>query len=138
MRHVNRYILLTIGVFTLSFLLKASLPQVATGSWGSANSMSSLHDGGCSVLLQDGRILVSGGSDDGGPTSRVDTFNTDGTWSSALPMLSPRAHQVCAVLQGGQVLVAGGITTGGGVTNSAEMFDPTANTWSQLPVMTEA
>ncbi len=138
MRRVNRYILLAIGVFTLSFLLRASLPQVATGSWGSANSMSSLHDGGCSVLLQDGRILVSGGSDASGPTAKVDIFNTDGTWSSESPMLSPRVHQVCVVLQSGQVLVAGGITTGGGITNSAEILDSSTNIWSQLPPMGEA
>ena len=138
MRRVIRYILLTLGLFPLSFVLKASLPQVATGSWGSANNMLSPHDGGCSVVLLDGRILVSGGSDASGPTAKVDIFNTDGTWSSTSSMLSPRAHQVCAVLPSGQVLVVGGVTTGGGVTNSAELFDSTANTWLQLPAMSEA
>jgi len=138
MRRVNRYLLLAAGLFTLTFALRASLPQVATGNWTSANNMSSLHDGGCSILLQDGRILVSGGSEASGPTPKIDIFNTDGTWSSAPPMLSPRAHQVCASLQSGQVLVAGGITTGGGATNSAEIFDPAANAWSELPAMTEA
>jgi large repetitive protein len=138
MRHAIRYTFLTIGLFAISFALKASLPQVATGTWGSANNMSSLHDGGCSALLQDSRMLVSGGSDAAGPTAKVDVFNTDGTWSSASSMLSPRAHQVCALLQNGQVLVAGGITAGGGVTNSTEIFDPAANSWSQLPPMSEA
>ncbi|HJS98061.1 MAG TPA: kelch repeat-containing protein, partial [Terriglobales bacterium] len=100
--------------------------------------MPSLHDGGCAVVLQDGRILIGGGSDASGATAKVDIFNTDGSWSAAPAMLSPRTHQACAALQDGQVLVAGGITTGGGVTNSAELFDLSANSWSQLPAMSEA
>ncbi|HEU5335373.1 MAG TPA: MBG domain-containing protein, partial [Terriglobales bacterium] len=100
--------------------------------------MSAAHDGGCAVLLQDGRILMAGGSDANGPTAGVDIFNTDGTWSSAPAMISPRAHQACAVLQGGQVLAAGGVTTGNAVSNAAELFDPSANSWTQLPAMTQA
>src|SRR5690348_8362694 len=138
MRHIIRAVFLPFSLVMLSFMLRASLPHVATGSWGSANSMSSLHDGGCAVVLQDGRILIGGGSDASGATAKVDIFNTDGSWSAAPAMLSPRTHQACAALQDGQVLVAGGITTGGGITNSAEMFDPGANTWSQLSSMSEA
>ena len=138
MRPIIRRVFLPFSVVMLSFVLRASLPQVATGSWGTANSMSSLHDGGCAVVLQDGRILVGGGSDASGATAKVEIFNTDGSWSSAPPMLSPRTHQACAALQDGQVLVAGGTTTGGGVTNSAEIFDPVANAWSQLSPMSEA
>lgn len=100
--------------------------------------MSSAHDGGCAILLPDGRILIAGGSDANGPTAGVDIFNTDGTWSSAPAMISPRVHQACAVLPGGQVLAAGGLTTGNAITNSAELFNLSANAWTQLPAMTQA
>jgi hypothetical protein len=99
--------------------------------------MSSAHDAGCSVLLQDGRILVIGGSSVNGAVSNVDIFGTTGTWSAAAPMQSARAHQACAVLQTGQVLVAGG-DSGASAINTAELYDPSADKWSALPVMTQA
>src|SRR6184192_4414802 len=53
-------------------------------------------------------------------------------------MNSPRSHQSCAVLQDGRVLVAGGTTSGGGITNSAEIYDPSADSWSQAGLMNDA
>src|SRR5207237_10529534 len=44
----------------------------------------------------------------------------------------------CAVLQDGRVLVAGGTTSGGGITNSAEIYDPSADSWSQAGLMNDA
>ena len=137
MRHIIRYFALAFGLLSLSLLVKASLPQVTTGTWSSGGTMASAHDAGCSVLLQDGRLMVIGGSDAHGPTANVDIFNTDGTWSSAAVMQSPRASQACAVLQNGQVLAAGG-DAGAGAVNTAELYDPSANSWSSLPVMTQA
>jgi hypothetical protein len=138
MRHIIRYFALAFGLLSLSLLVKASLPQVTTGTWSSGGTMASAHDAGCSVLLQDGRLMVIGGSDAHGPTANVDIFNTDGTWSSAAVMQSPRASQACAVLQNGQVLAAGGDAGAGGAVNTAELYDPSANSWSSLPVMTQA
>src|SRR5437588_4084103 len=133
-----RYTLLLSGLFGISFLLRASLPSVATGTWVAAGSMSAARSGACAVVLSDGRLLVSGGSDASGPTATADLFSTTGSWSAAASMNSPRSHQSCAVLQDGRVLVAGGTTSGGGITNSAEIYDLSADSWAQAGLMNDA
>jgi len=42
------------------------------------------------------------------------------------------------VLQDGRVLVAGGTTSGGGITNSAEIYYPSAGSWAQAGLMNDA
>src|SRR5437667_5847101 len=133
-----RYTLLLSGLFGISFLLRASLPSVATGTWVAAGSMSAARSGARTVALNDGRLLISGGADANGPTATADLFSTTGSWSAAASMNSPRSHQSCAVLQDGRVLVAGGTTSGGGITNSAEIYDPSADSWSQAGLMNDA
>src|SRR5256886_999060 len=133
-----RYTLLLSILFGISFLLRASLPSVATGTWVAAGNMSAARSGACTVGLNDGRLLVSGGADANGHTATADLFSTTGSWSAAASMNSPRSHQSCAVLQDGRVLVAGVTTSGGGITNSAEIYDPSADSWSQAGLMNDA
>src|SRR5205823_312717 len=133
-----RYTLLLSILFGISFLLRASLPSVTTGTWVAAGNMSAARSGACTVALNDGRLLISGGADAYGPTATADLFSTTGSWSAAASMNSPRSHQSCAVLQDGRVLVAGGTTSGGGITNSAEIYDPSADSWSQAGLMNDA
>src|SRR6266403_1232096 len=132
-----RYTLLLSGLFGISFLLRASLPTVATGTWVAAGNMSAARSGACTVALNDGRLVISGGADAYGPTATADLFSTTGSWSAA-SMNSPRSHQSCAELQDGRVLVAGGTTSGGGITNSAEIYDPRADSWAQAGLMNDA
>src|SRR5205814_2079419 len=115
-----------------------SLPSVATGTWVAAGNMAAARSGACTAVLSDGRLLTSGGSDAHGPTATADLFSTTGSWSAAVSMNSPRSHQSCAVLQDGRVLVAGGTTSGGGITNSAEIYDPSSDKWSQVGLMNDA
>jgi hypothetical protein len=55
-------------------------------------------------------------------------------------MTTPRADQSAAALQDGRVLIAGGTTTGniGGVTSSAEIYDPNAQSFGATGSMTVA
>ncbi len=133
-----RYTLLLIALFGITLLLRASLPTVATGTWVAAGNLSAARSGACTVVLSDGRLLISGGADASGPTATADLFSTTGSWSAAVSMNSARSHQSCAVLQDGRVLVAGGTTSGGGITNSAEIYDPSADSWAQAGVMNDA
>ena len=68
----------------------------------------------------------------GAPLASAEFFNPDGTFSAAPPMSAARTGQAAIWMPTGEMLVAGGTTTGGGVTNSAEAFNPQANTWRTL------
>ena len=54
-----------------------------------------------------------------------------GTWTATGPMTQWRASASAAVLDDGRVLVAGRLVgAGGGTVGSAEVYDPTARSWS--------
>ena len=76
----------------------------------------------------------------GGDISEQQTYVTtsQGQRVEALQMTSPRADQSAVALQDGRVLIAGGTTNAnvGGVTNTAEIYDPTAQTFTQTGSMT--
>ena len=141
MKFVSRYLWIVCvlaGFFMLAETLKATLPQTVIGSWISASPLSQARANAPSVLLSDGRILVLGGDGASGPQQSIEVFATDGAVSPAAPMGVPRSHHFAVVLSDGRVLVGGGTTAGGGTTNSAEIYDPTADTWAQTAAMTSA
>jgi hypothetical protein len=113
-------------------LLSASLPQVPSGTWIATGPMNSARSDASTVLLQDGRILVTGGNDANGPANTAEFFGANTSFSPAAPMNVPRSGHVAVILQDARVLVTGGTTSGGGVTNSAEIYDPTASTWTNV------
>ena len=113
-------------------LLSASSLQVPSGTWIAVGPMNSAHSGASAVLLQDGRILVAGGNDTNGPSTTAEFFGANGSFSMATPMNVARSGHVAVVLQDGRVLVAGGTISGGASTNSAEIYDPVANSWTNV------
>ena len=78
------------------------------------------------------RVLIVGGNNANGPVASADLFGTDGVFSSAALMQTPRSGHTATILPNGNVLVTGGTTSGGGITNSAEIYDPSANSWTLL------
>ena len=133
MRRFAKGVLATILVIAYAVLaVKASVLFVQSGSWSQTGILSNPRVGASAATLPDGRILITGGDPGNGPTASVDLFNTDGTISAAPPMMYARSKQVSVVLQDGRILVAGGITTGGSATNTAEIFDPIAQSWSSV------
>src|SRR5258708_578584 len=131
-KHALKIVCISALLAATGILLSASLPQVPSGTWVAVGSMNSARAGASTVLLQDGRILIAGGNDANGPSSAAEFFGANGSFSTAAPMNVQRSGHISVVLQDGRVLVAGGTTSGGGVTNSAEMFDPTANSWTNV------
>ncbi len=126
-------------ILTSVLMMIASVPTVLTGTWKTWDTMSSARSGASAVLLSDGRVLIAGGSDSNGPVNSVDLFGADGRFSSAQPMNSPRSSYAATILQDGRVLVTGGINSGGGISNSAEIYDPSADAWTLLSsVMVDA
>jgi transcriptional regulator with XRE-family HTH domain len=92
------------------------------------------------TLLQSGKVLIAGGSPYTKIAELYDPVND--TWSMAGDMLSRRYGHIAVLLLDGKVLVAGGTTRNNNnenndtyITNSAELYDPSNNTWVSSPNM---
>jgi hypothetical protein len=129
-----RYSLSAVAVLCIGLVLHATGSlHVEAGTWAPTPAMNSARSGAASVLMPDGRILVTGGSDaNGNALASAEFFNADGSFSDAPAMASPRSGHSAVWLPTGYVLVAGGTTSGGGATNTAELFDPLSNQWRTL------
>jgi len=119
------------------------------GTWVPTGSMLAPRSGATATMLDDGRVLVTGGSSAPGtalPSAEI--FDpASGTWSSTGSMAGARAFHTATLLPTGKVLAAGGGAPfgngrvglqGGGqivqpdvlVTGTSEVFDPATGVWS--------
>jgi len=130
------WILLTLLGF--AGLLKATLPQTAIGAWTPAGSLAQARSNAAAVLLADGRILITGGDGASGPLQPAEFFATDGAVSPAASMNVARSGHFAVALSDGRVLVGGGNSGGGGATNSAEIYDPSSDSWTLTNPLTQA
>jgi hypothetical protein len=101
------------------------------------------------AVLDDGTILVAGGSGKSGqPLSSAEIYDPSTGEFSALSsaMTSARSNQTATVITGcgcpaeGEVLIAGGFSepNNRGAVSSAELYDPTAGTFTATGSMTAA
>lgn len=103
-----------------------------TPSWISTGSMNFVRNSFASSILDDGSILITGGtSGDLGSNTRASSEIYDprtGIFSITGSMNTGRFYHSSTLLSDGRVLVAGG---GGasGVLASAELYDPSTGTW---------
>ena len=67
MRRAIKPALIAVSILIAGIFLKGSLPQPVTGTWLGAGSMAAPRAGAASALLQDGRILITGGDSGSGP-----------------------------------------------------------------------
>jgi hypothetical protein len=97
------------------------------------------------TLLPSGRVLITGGSDANGNSLRSAEIYDPPTKSFALLaslMSEPREDHTATLLANGKVLITGGEDNAAGpggadiVLQSADLFDPSTNTFTSLPDLT--
>lgn len=104
----------------------------SANTWVPTGSMVSARAGQTATLLEDGKVLVTGGG-----SATADLYDpTTGAWSATGSLSVARVGATATLLQNGKVLVAGGCCTGSDALASAELYDPTTGTWSPTGRMT--
>jgi Kelch motif protein/galactose oxidase-like protein len=103
---------------------------VNVGSWATLASLATGRIDQTATVLQDGRVLVVGGSQEAeaNQLASAEIFDPKtNAWSAAASMAFARARHTATRLADGRVLVVGGLGPGRG---NSEMYDPRTNTWS--------
>lgn len=139
-----------------SLLAEAEIYDPATGKWSSTSPLPSARSGHTATLLDSGRVLVVGGSQDlrtsGELYASAAVYDpATGKWTTASGSGGRRSGHTATLLKSGKVLVVGGLTNAGigpnaiadlaGRTAAAELYDPTVDTWAvtgALPFAPEA
>lgn len=114
--------------------------------WTSGPLMSTPRALHAAVRLQDGRVLVCGGTDNAGTVlAAAEIYDpATGQFVAAAPMNALRAGHALTVMPDGRVLATGGVTTFAGgsaalvailqtAQASAELYDPMSDTWTPVP-----
>jgi Kelch motif/Galactose oxidase, central domain len=105
--------------------------EPATGRWTATGSMSAVRTDHTATLLPDGRVLVAGGFDAGAQAEIYDPATR--SWRATGHMVDRRWGHTATALLDGRVLAVGGYS---GLGNqflehaTAELYDPTTQTWS--------
>lgn len=91
-----------------------------------------------SVLLKDGRVLITGGSDGSKALSTVEIFDpVQKTFEQAGFMNESRYYHTATLLPTGEVLIAGGYD-GKNHKNTAEIYNPSTGAFTPVPNMKTA
>jgi Galactose oxidase, central domain len=97
------------------------------------------------VLLQGGRVLVTGTSSDGLRVGNVDIYDPAKGWSPGPKLSSDLSGAVAAPLSGGGALLAGGVPYFGATDSpnlmplaTAMTYNPATRTWTKVPNMSVA
>ncbi len=137
--------LVVAGITTTSTsdLEQCELFEALTTQWNAATPLGTARYHHAAAKLTDGNVLVSGGYSRGFSSniSSSERFNAStGTWSSADSMNTRRQHHTMTALANGGALAVGGAISSDGTNvstyhSSAEIYDATANRWSNAGTM---
>jgi len=112
----------------VTFLL--STPCLA-GEWDLTGSLNQGRSQFCSVMLDDGRVLVAGGCNSGELSSCEIYDSNTGQWSPTDSMYCLRRDFSLTKLSNGKILATGGYNGGIGLsTTISEIYDPQTGIWT--------
>jgi hypothetical protein len=123
-------------VVTQSFQVTAGF--VATGSMITAREF---HTATLLNMLNNGKVLIAGGTNDLGTVfSSAELYDpATATFTATGSMTTAREHHTATLLNNGKVLITGGDSgVSGGVLSSAELYDPTTGKFTATGSMTAA
>jgi len=109
-----------------------------SNTWSAPVAMIGLHASHTATRLASGKVVVIGSEGFGTGAESYDP--TTDTWTALASGPSLNSGHTATLLSDGRILVVGG--TPGGVgdpysVSSANLYDPTANTWTAVPSMVE-
>lgn len=145
---MNPNLLFRRSLLELSLLIGIGLISIAAGSVAAAEpefvptgSMSVPRVGNRATLLQDGRVLITGGDNSRNTSDYLASSEvydpSTGEFSSSGSMTMPRGGHTATLLLDGRVLVTGGMRSyQSQTTQSAEIFDPKTGQFSPVGDMT--
>jgi Kelch motif/Galactose oxidase, central domain len=111
-------------------------PRAMPGSqMSSAGNTTDARESHTATLLQDGRVLVVGGTDGTNTLKTAELYHpSTNSWSKAANLPGPREGHTATLLRNGQLLVAGG-DDGNNTLKSTVLYNPATNAWSPGPTM---
>ena len=116
----------------------SATPTPTGGVWTPAESVPYTFWGAGTTLLNDGRVLVVGGTSTASSATAVASTEvyepTTGHWTATTDMLQARAYPMVVTLNDGSVLAAGGAIDGLPLA-SAERYMPDFGGWMQAGTM---
>ncbi len=125
------------GGLSSAALRLAAIYTSPTG-WTATDSMNVARFDHAAVKLNDGRILVAGGSTSTGVAlASAEIYNpATGHWTATGSMATPRYGFTLTVLANGWVLAAGGYSSAGSpALTTAEIYDPGTGAWTPTGTM---
>ncbi|HEX3688751.1 MAG TPA: kelch repeat-containing protein [Solirubrobacteraceae bacterium] len=107
--------------------------MAAPNAWTGVGSLAPARVNPVTVVLQSGKVLLTGGQDVLGGSSLASSEIYDpatGEWSAGPNMTEARAAAVGVLLGNGDVLIAGGFGPDGNTPQTAELYDPSTNAFT--------
>jgi hypothetical protein len=116
------------SALSLILLTSAAMAQdqiaVEMPRWAPAARMHAARVDHCAVALDDGRVLIAGGTGAEGALSSVELYGPGDEFAPGPPMSVARSGHSCTKLLDGRILVAG--------SGHAEIFNPLTSSWTPV------